>query len=100
MDGEQVVSVAADNATLELAVGKVNGSVTLWDTQTWSIKAVLQSELGGSTCTLKYSTVKTSKSTQTILLVGCTSYKHTSCDLMTRTSRSLRPAIFIVVDLM
>lgn len=69
MDGEQVISIAGDNSTLELAVGKSDGSITLWDTQSWSIKARLQSELGTAISTLKYVTIKTAKSTQTYLLV-------------------------------
>lgn len=70
MDGEKVTSIAADNASLELAVGKSDGSVTLWDTQTWSVKIVLRSESSGSMVTLKYITVKTSSSPQTFLLVS------------------------------
>ena len=69
LDGEQVVSIAGDSSTLELAVGKTDGSITLWDTQTWSIKAMLQLELGKAIATLKYVTIKTAKSTQTYLLV-------------------------------
>ena len=69
LDGEQVVSIAGDSSTLELAVGKTDGSITLWDTQTWSIKATLQSELGKAIATLKYVSIKTAKSTQTYLLV-------------------------------
>ena len=64
-----MVSIAGDSATLELAVGKSDGSITLWDTQTWSIKATLQSEIGKAFATLKYITVKMAKSTQTYLLV-------------------------------
>ena len=69
LDGEKVMSIARDSATLELAVGKSDGSITLWDTQTWSIKATLQSGAGKSIITLKYATVKMAKTTQTILLV-------------------------------
>lgn len=69
LDGEQVVSIAGESATLELAVGKSDGSITLWDTQSWSIKATLQSEVGKAIATLKCVTVKTAKSTQTYLLV-------------------------------
>ena len=69
LDGEHVVSIAGDSATLELAVGKSNGSITIWDTQTWGVKATLQSEMGKAIATLKYVTVKAPKSTQTFLLV-------------------------------
>ena len=70
VDGEKVVSIAGDSATLELAVGKSDGSITLWDTQTWSAKATLQLEAGRAIATLKYVTVKAAKSTQTYLLVS------------------------------
>ena len=69
LDGEHVVSIAGDSATLELAVGKSNGSITIWDTQTWGVKATLRSEMGKAIATLKYVTVKAPKSTQTFLLV-------------------------------
>ena len=69
LDGEQVVSIAGDSATLELAVGKSDGSITIWDTQTWSAKASLQSEMGKAVATLKYITMKMHKLTQTFLLV-------------------------------
>ena len=67
--GEKVVSIAGDSATLELAVGKSDGSITIWDAQTWSVKATLQSGTDKIIATLKYVTVKTAKSTQTYLLV-------------------------------
>lgn len=71
VDGEQAVSIAADDVSLELAVGKSDGSITLWDTQMWSVKAVLRSEPVGSITALKYCTLKTtSSSPQILLLVG------------------------------
>ena len=57
--GEKVVSIAGDSATLELAVGKSDGSITIWDTQTWSVKATLQSGMDKTIATLKYVTVMT-----------------------------------------
>ena len=70
LDGEHVVSIAGDSATLELAVGKSDRSITLWDTQMWSIKATLQLEAERAIATLKYITVKAAKPTQTYLLVS------------------------------
>ena len=72
VDGDQATSIAADNASLELAVGKSDGSITLWDTQLWSIKALVRTEpVGhGSIAALKYCTVKISGSSRTLLLVG------------------------------
>ena len=70
LDGyEKVVSIAGDSATLELAVGKSDRSITIWNTQTWSVKATLQSGTDKTIATLKYATVKMAKSTQTYLLV-------------------------------
>ena len=51
-------------------MGKADGTITIWDMQTWSIKTVLRSEMGGAIVTLKYTTVKVSGASQTVLLVG------------------------------
>ena len=70
-DDDKVSSIAADGASLELAVGKSDGTITLWDTQTWTVKSVLRSERSGCIVALKYVTAKISSSPQTFLLVSC-----------------------------
>jgi len=64
-----VTCLAADDGTLELATGKLDGSITLWDTQTWTIKAVLHSATGGVS-SIRYGSVKGSKLPKTFILVS------------------------------
>ena len=66
---QDVLCIAADNSSSELAVGKADGSVTLWDVQQWKTKGVLKSG-AGSVQALKYGTAKKgSKLPQRFLLV-------------------------------
>ena len=72
LEGEQVSCLAADETTLELATGKPDGSITFWDTQTWTIKATLLSTTG-AVSTTQYGRVKGSKLPATFVLVSLSS---------------------------
>ena len=72
LEGEQVSCLAADETTLELATGKPDGSITFWDTQTWTIKATLLSTTG-AVSTIQYGRVKGSKLPATFVLVSLSS---------------------------
>ena len=64
--------LGADYSTLELATGKPDGSITFWDTQTWTIKATLLSTTG-AVSTVQYGSVKGSKLPATFVLVSLSS---------------------------
>ena len=72
LEGEQVSCLAADETTLELATGKPDGSITFWDSQTWTIKATLLSTTG-AVSTIQYGRVKGSKLPATFVLVSLSS---------------------------
>ena len=62
--------MAADSSSSELATGKADGSITLWDVQDWKVKGVLKST-AGSVQVLKYGAAKKgSKLPQRFLLVS------------------------------
>ena len=72
LEGEQVSCLAADDSSLELATGKPDGSITFWDTQTWTIKATLLSNTG-AVSTIQYGRLKGSKLPATFVLVSLSS---------------------------
>lgn len=67
---EEVLCIAADSSSSELATGKADGSITLWNVRDWGVKGVLKTR-AGSVQVLKYGAAKKgSKLPQRFLLVS------------------------------
>ncbi len=61
--------MVAHDESRELATGKPDGSITVWDVQEWRMKLELRTT-SGAVSALKYGAVKDSKLPKPFLLVG------------------------------
>ena len=71
MKDQGITAVAVNSATMELATGCADGSITLWSCEKWSKKMSFKSKLGGQVLVLRYGTVKSSKLPPSFIMV-CT----------------------------
>lgn len=78
MDGEGYSCMAANEKGHEIAMGKPDGSITVWDVQEWRVKFELKSGAGAISA-LKYGAVKSSKLPNPFLLVRSEKDQH-ACD--------------------
>ena len=64
-----ITAITVNSATMELATGCADGTITVWECEKWSKKMTFKSKLGGQILALKYGTVKSSKLSHSFLMV-------------------------------
>ena len=61
VEEQGTTAIAVSSATVELAVGAIDGSVTLWDCEQWLKKLTFMVKAGGQVLALKFGSLKPSK---------------------------------------